>query len=492
MSKITKETTMKRISQVVIFIITTVLLMNLTYPVNVTYAGNNANGPQASPKVTPRYKVKPALKLYPPSLASLASDHEERFVENAYIDNFTITNLESNKVQWSWGWCTKTRKQLEENWANIRIRYYVNGKSPSLENFVTKDETMEMIVDGHGMQKAFCRSSIGLLTDWPAGNHNMRIVVRFLSPLNDGWDIYPRNTTYRTNYKVNVSYPTNVSPVGAKHLGSTDYSCYYINGSNTSELTDQIARFAKENNNMVASAQVIDYIETGGVCYADGSADLSDFNSTIKAQITIPCWYPGPGVKQIEINKFDNYMRKIAKHELRHVEIFEQYNDLYVARIRKVNTCNPSTLRKVRLNVDTLEDKAHTDFHNSPAGAPITYPKYIEPTIDPNVSLNKLDSHIRWIEAKDYVQRIKTVCGPVVNTHAINDDTDKVTFLDLGRSFPAKSRFTVLIGEGDHSGFLSNPSIYFLNKDICVTGFIELHENVAYIYADSAHQISIR
>jgi hypothetical protein len=359
---------------IIAFTTTIVILTNLAYPTNATYAGDIPNEPQSSPKVAPIYKVRTALTVNPPSLDNLASNPQEFTVKNTHITNYSIKNLKSTNVSWWWGWCAKTQKVLDENWMNIILSFSINGKPQLIDNFLLKDSTMYIAIDGHGRQKTFCRTNIGLLTDWPAGDHILEIVARFQASINDGWDIYPANTIYQSNYEVNISHPSVISPVGAEYLGDTDYSCYDINGTNTFELSAQIHKFALENNGMMAGAKVIDSTEIGGICYADGTADLSDFNRTIKAHIKIPCWYPGPNVKQTEIDKFDNFMQKIAQHELHHVDLFEQNNDLYVNLVREANTCKQSTLSELRSLVNELEEQASDNFHNSLEGSPIPWP----------------------------------------------------------------------------------------------------------------------
>ena len=99
---------------------------------------------------------------------------------------------------------------------------------------------------------------------------------------------------------------------------------------------------------------------------------------------------------------------------------------------------------------------------------------------------------IRWDKAKTYVGEFKIVCGPVVDTAYASGSTGKPTFLNLGRSYPDPERFTVVIWDGNRANFPAQPENYYLGKDICVDGLIELYKGGAQIEGTTQDQIDIQ
>ena len=98
---------------------------------------------------------------------------------------------------------------------------------------------------------------------------------------------------------------------------------------------------------------------------------------------------------------------------------------------------------------------------------------------------------IDWDEAKSYVGEYKVVCGPVVDTAYASGSSGKPTFLNLGRSYPDPERFTVVIWDGNRANFPAQPDNYYLGKNICVDGLIELYKGGAQIEGTTSDQIDI-
>jgi len=99
---------------------------------------------------------------------------------------------------------------------------------------------------------------------------------------------------------------------------------------------------------------------------------------------------------------------------------------------------------------------------------------------------------IDWDEAKSWVGEFKVVCGPVVDTAYANGSSGKPTFLNLGRSYPDPERFTVVIWDDNRANFPAQPENYYLGKDICVDGLIELYKGGAQIEGTTQDQIDIQ
>lgn len=80
---------------------------------------------------------------------------------------------------------------------------------------------------------------------------------------------------------------------------------------------------------------------------------------------------------------------------------------------------------------------------------------------------------LRWNQADDHVGERRTVCGPLVNDGRSGDDV----FLNLGRGYPDRERFTVVLW--DVGGIEEIPS----GTKVCASGTISLYQGVAQIQA---------
>jgi len=96
---------------------------------------------------------------------------------------------------------------------------------------------------------------------------------------------------------------------------------------------------------------------------------------------------------------------------------------------------------------------------------------------------------IAWDEAKDYIGERITVYGPVVDTHWATSSNGKPTFLNIGKSYPAPERFTVVIWMQNRSNFSQAPDVYYLGKSIYVTGLIEEYRGSPQIEVKTPSQI---
>ena len=171
----------------------------------------------------------------------------------------------------------------------------------------------------------------------------------------------------------NVELP---KPIGIEHLGGANYVCYNIQGSNSDQLTEQMDRLGPltSGEDEVWAVTSLAYDASGGSCYSDGTADLSDVRVTIDATITMPCWYPQSGTSQEEVSKFDRFMRVLARHELRHVEIAWQHASTLEQQLRDANICDAAILGRIEDQVWADYDAAQNAFHASPEGQAIRYP----------------------------------------------------------------------------------------------------------------------
>jgi hypothetical protein len=194
--------------------------------------------------------------------------------------------------------------------------------------------------------------------------------------------------------------PPNVElskPVGIEHLGDAKYVCYGIEGSNGNQLATQMNEngpFSDISPTGRARAVASTAIRYRGPNYAIlNIIALQDCNSngtsplwlgrladtisvTIDATITMPCWYPPPGTSHEEVTKFDGFMQSLARHELKHVEIAQQYARMRERQLKNPDSCDEATLRTIYDPDQSLRglDAAQDAFHASPEGQGIPYP----------------------------------------------------------------------------------------------------------------------
>jgi hypothetical protein len=117
-----------------------------------------------------------------------------------------------------------------------------------------------------------------------------------------------------------------------------------------------------------------------------------------------------------------------------------------------------------------------------------------EITVEPVVNGDAIRTAkgLNWNEAKSWAGEFKVVCGPVVDTAYASGSSGKPTFLNIGRSYPDPERFTVVIWDGNRANFPRQPENYYLGKDICVDGLIELYKGGAQIEGKTQDQIDIQ
>lgn len=102
----------------------------------------------------------------------------------------------TQEALWEYGWCTLTQEILDQNFAQMKIDFFLNGK-PVPNDIVGVEDYQQT-------EERFCRTYNILVKDWPPGTHLLAIDVTFLAPTDDGWNVYPAGThTFR--YYVTVS-----------------------------------------------------------------------------------------------------------------------------------------------------------------------------------------------------------------------------------------------------------------------------------------------
>lgn len=91
-------------------------------------------------------------------------------------------------------------------------------------------------------------------------------------------------------------------------------------------------------------------------------------------------------------------------------------------------------------------------------------------------------------EADEHVGERAEVCGRVVDVTWARDIGGRPTFINLGGEHPEQS-FTAVIWEDDRPGWRVAPEDQYLDRTICVTGKIQVHEDTPQIVVSSPGQI---
>ena len=78
-------------------------------------------------------------------------------------------------------------------------------------------------------------------------------------------------------------------------------------------------------------------------------------------------------------------------------------------------------------------------------------------------------------QAADNVGKQATVCGKVANTYYSRFVARQPTFINFGKPYP-NHVFSVAISGEDRKNFEDRPEKLFENRNVCVTGLIELYD----------------
>lgn len=130
------------------------------------------------------------------SLQSLAAETytDEEYAKPGTL-NFTAKVTNDKPVYFNYGWCTKDEATLRQNFEHITVEIFFNeGK---LGTDVVHPITYTL-ADGQN-----CLDFGVLLSEWPAGEYQMKAVVNFNEKINDGFSDYdPGDYVYE--YKITV------------------------------------------------------------------------------------------------------------------------------------------------------------------------------------------------------------------------------------------------------------------------------------------------
>jgi DNA/RNA endonuclease YhcR with UshA esterase domain len=98
---------------------------------------------------------------------------------------------------------------------------------------------------------------------------------------------------------------------------------------------------------------------------------------------------------------------------------------------------------------------------------------------------------IKLEDVKNKVGDSVTVCGKVYNARFVSNATNEPTFLNVGAAYP-NQLLTIVIWGTIRKQFTGNPEDIFLNKEICITGRIELYKEKPQIVIKESSQLRVR
>jgi len=93
---------------------------------------------------------------------------------------------------------------------------------------------------------------------------------------------------------------------------------------------------------------------------------------------------------------------------------------------------------------------------------------------------------ISWTQAANYVGQMKTVEGKIVYTYVSSKGN---VFLDF--RYPYQGYFYVVIFSSDVKNFPFSPAAFYLNKEVRVTGLIQMYQGSPEIIVHSPSQIEV-
>ncbi len=96
-----------------------------------------------------------------------------------------------------------------------------------------------------------------------------------------------------------------------------------------------------------------------------------------------------------------------------------------------------------------------------------------------------------WYRAKRYAGLTRTVKGPVKGAKYASSTTGRPTFLNIGRNYPDRSRFTVVIWGKDRSAFPARPEVFYRGKTVLATGTIRMYQGSAQMFIRSPSKLRI-
>lgn len=110
--------------------------------------------------------------------------------------------------------------------------------------------------------------------------------------------------------------------------------------------------------------------------------------------------------------------------------------------------------------------------------------------IDMDSSPPEPEITISTAEAENHVGTPAEVCGQVASADYLPNVNGQPTFLNLDEAYPNQV-FTAVIFGDNRPQFSSPPEQMYLNRNICVSGTIRMHEGIPQIVVSNPGQIAL-
>lgn len=102
-----------------------------------------------------------------------------------------------------------------------------------------------------------------------------------------------------------------------------------------------------------------------------------------------------------------------------------------------------------------------------------------------------LTVYVWWRDAARYRGKTKTVLGPVKSTQYARASSGRPTFLNIGRPYPQRPRFTAVIWGRDRRAFPDAPEWLYADRLVTVRGAVTLYQGQPQIIVRRPAQIKI-
>jgi len=142
--------------------------------------------PEEQPPLQPSVETV-VVEPYEPSpadttrtLAGLAPNYQGSTVPG--VHSWEVSVSSSQPVAIYFGWCTTTPAILEQNFEHIQFLIDVDDEPVDVGSLYVYNESLSDQV---------CRAIVGIVRQWPLGEHIIRVNMHFDAAINDGMGDYP-------------------------------------------------------------------------------------------------------------------------------------------------------------------------------------------------------------------------------------------------------------------------------------------------------------
>ncbi len=137
--------------------------------------------PAGPPKLADPLDAEAALRRGTPALEDRARESypPEELSQAGRTYTYTVPLSESETLIWMNGWCATSADLLTDNLQAMTFTFSLDGAEVPLEDLATLDTEPPVTAQ-------YCRLYYTALSDWPAGEHHLRVEVTFARAVNDG------------------------------------------------------------------------------------------------------------------------------------------------------------------------------------------------------------------------------------------------------------------------------------------------------------------